>query len=195
MSSSRSQDYASAASYFRQLSSFYYNNDWTRLEVPMLDLYANCLKHIDRRQEFCRIGLQIIAKTTSRQPLFQKPTEIRLHHTPINVDHYLQEVVNISSSLEQPVSTPLHLHFEDVRLDPYIRHVDGQDGFQMSLQLRNIMSAAVEAQDIRVKVVSLEEEQRFDIWMTSQGPQLLQTGMSDVILQATVGSACNSSEV
>ncbi|KAL8850953.1 MAG: hypothetical protein Q9221_004153 [Calogaya cf. arnoldii] len=181
----RSQDYASAASYFRQLSSFYYNNDWTRLEIPMLDLYANCLKHLDRRQEFCRIGLQIIAKTTSRQPLLQKPTEIRLHHTPINVDHYLQEVVNISSSLEQPVSTPLHLHFEDVRLERYIRHVDGQDGFRMSLQLRNIMSAAVEAQDIRVKLVSLEEEQRFDIWMISQGPQLLQTGMSDVVLQST----------
>ncbi|KAL8652271.1 MAG: hypothetical protein Q9226_004340, partial [Calogaya cf. arnoldii] len=184
----RSQDYASAASYFRQLSLFYYNNDWTRLEIPMLDLYANCLKHLDRRQDFCRIGLQIIAKTTSRQPLLHKPAETPLHHTPLNVDHYLQEVVNISTSLEQPLSTPLHLHFEDVRLDPYIRHVDGQDGFRMSLQLRNIMSAAVEAQDIRVKLVSLEEEQRFDIWMTSQSPQLLQTGMSDVVLQSTVMS-------
>ncbi|KAI4267872.1 MAG: hypothetical protein L6R38_008056 [Xanthoria sp. 2 TBL-2021] len=182
----RSQDYISAASYFRQLSSFYHNNDWTRLEVPMLDIYAKCLKHLNRWQDFCRIGLQILAKTTSRQSLLHTPTDLRLQHRPLDVDHYLQEVINTSSSLERPVSTPLHLHFEDVHLDPYIRHLDEEDGFRMSLELRNIMSAALEAQDIRVKLVSLEEEQRRDIWMTSPGPDLLQTGLSVVRLQCTV---------
>ncbi|KAI4094195.1 MAG: hypothetical protein LQ339_007538 [Xanthoria mediterranea] len=182
----RLQDYISAASYFRQLSSFYYNNDWTRLEVPMLDLYAKCLKHINRWEDFCRIGLQIVAKTTSRPTLPPTSTELQFQNGPYNVDHYLQEVINISRSLERPVSTPLHLHFEGVHLDPYIRHVDEEDGFRMSLQVRNIMSAAVEVQGIRVQLVSIEEEQRRDIWITNQGPDLLQTGLSVIILQSTV---------
>ncbi|KAL8668749.1 MAG: hypothetical protein Q9168_006635 [Polycauliona sp. 1 TL-2023] len=182
---SRSQDYSSAASYFRQLSSFYHNNDWTRLEVPMLDLYAKCLKHLDRKQEFCRIGLQILSKTASRQSLLHTHADIKLHHAP-DVGHYLQDVIDISSSLERPVSTPLHLHFEDTYLDPYIRHCENQDGFRMSLSLRNIMSAAVKAQDILVKLVSIEEEQRCELWMTSLGPELLRTGLNDVIIESTV---------
>lgn len=194
MGSSRLQDYISAASYFRQLSSFYYNNDWTRLEVPMLDLYAKCLKHINRWEDFCRIGLQIVAKTTSRPTLPPTSTELQFQNGPYNVDHYLQEVINISRSLERPVSTPLHLHFEGVHLDPYIRHVDEEDGFRMSLQVRNIMSAAVEVQGIRVQLVSIEEEQRRDIWITNQGPDLLQTGLSVIILQSTVCRVLKSSE-
>ncbi len=194
MGSSHLQDYISAASYFRQLSSFYYNNDWTRLEVPMLDLYAKCLKHINRWEDFCRIGLQIVAKITSRQSLLPTPTELQFQNGSLNVDHYLREVIHISSSLERPVSTPLHLHFEAVHLNPYIRHLDEEDGFQMSLEVRNIMSAAVEAQGIRVKLVSIEEEQRRDIWITNQGPVLLQTGLSVIILQSTVCCVLKSSE-
>ncbi|KAL8838896.1 MAG: hypothetical protein Q9176_004831 [Flavoplaca citrina] len=176
---SRARDYGSAASYFGQLSSFYCSNDWTRLEVPMLDLFARCLKHLDRKQDFCRIGLRILAKTTSRQPLLH-------HHTVLEVNHFLQDVIDVSSRLEQPVSTPLHLHFEGVYFDPYIQHSGDRDGFRTSLSLRNIMSAAFEAQHIRVKLVCIDEEQRCDIWMTSQGPTLLQRGVSHVILQSTV---------
>ena len=180
---SRARDYGSAASYFGQLSSIYCNNDWTRLEVPMLDLFARCLKHLDRKQDFCRIGLRILVKTTSRQPLLH-------HHTVLGVSHFLQDVIDVSSRLEQPVSTPLHLHFEGVYFDPYIQHSGDRDGFRTSLSLRNIMSAAFEAQHIRVKLVCIDEEQRCDIWMTSQGPTLLQRGVSHVILQSTVCKTC-----
>lgn len=156
----------------------------------MLDLFARCLKHLDRKQDFCRIGLRILAKTTSRQPLLQTHAKTSLHHTVLEVNHYLQDVIDVSSRLERPVSTPLHLHFEDVYFDPYIQHSGDRDGFRTSLSLRNIMSAAFEAQDIRVKLVCIDEEQRCDIWMTRQGPTLLHRGVSRVILQSTVCKTC-----
>ncbi|KAL8791221.1 MAG: hypothetical protein Q9213_000178 [Squamulea squamosa] len=178
-------DYSIAASYFYQLAFFYHNNDWTRLELPMLDLYAKCLKHLDKRQDFCRTGLQILARSTSRQ-LFDTHAESNHHLSSNDIRHYLHDVISISWSLEQPLSTPLHLHFDSVYVDPYIQHFDEQDGFQLSLKLRNAMSAAIEAQEIRVKLLSINDEQPYDIWLVTKGSELLQTGISNVKLQSTV---------
>ncbi|KAL8769856.1 MAG: hypothetical protein Q9209_004294 [Squamulea sp. 1 TL-2023] len=182
----RMHDYSTAASYFYQLASSYHNNDWTRLELPMLDLYAKCLKHLDRRQDFCRIGLQILAKSTSRQQLYDTHGETTHRLSSNDIRRYLHDVIGISRSLEQPLSAPLHLHFVNVHLDPYIRHFDKQDGFQMSLSLRNPISATIEAQEIRVKLLSINEEQRYDIWLVTEGSELLQNGTSRIKLRSTV---------
>ncbi|KAL8861029.1 MAG: hypothetical protein Q9178_002542 [Gyalolechia marmorata] len=185
----RLQDYSSAVSYFHQLASFYCNNDWTRLELPMLDMYAKCLQHLDRRQDFCLAGLQILAKTASRQRLLDAHAETTFHHSPVDIDRYLQDVITVSGSLERPVSTPLRLHFDDVNLNPYIRHCHKKDGFRMLLKFRNIMSAAVEAQDIRVKLINTDDEQHCDIWLTTEGPELLQPGISNITVQTAIRSA------
>ncbi|KAL8806583.1 MAG: hypothetical protein Q9182_001230 [Xanthomendoza sp. 2 TL-2023] len=161
----RMKEYSSAASYFHQLASFYYNSDWTRLEIPMLDLYAQCLKYLDRKQDFCRTGLQILAKTSSRRYI---SAEVKSHQQFTDVGHYLQDVINASRSLSRPVSAPLHQHFSDVYLDPYIQHCGERDGFCMLLKLQSLMLTAVAAQEIRMRLVSIDEEQSCDLWLTSE---------------------------
>ncbi|KAL8805050.1 MAG: hypothetical protein Q9200_005579 [Gallowayella weberi] len=180
---SRMKDYSSAASYFHQLASFYYNSDWTRLELPMLDLYAQCLKHLGRTQDFCRTGLQILAKTTNRRYV---SAEVRSHHKSTDGSHYLQDTINASKSLSRPVSAPLHQYFSDVYLDPYIQHCGERDGFCMYLKLRSLMLTAVEAQEIRVRIGSIDEEQYCDLWLTSESPQLLQPGISHVQVRSNI---------
>ncbi|KAL8728240.1 MAG: hypothetical protein Q9166_005543 [cf. Caloplaca sp. 2 TL-2023] len=182
----RMKDYSSAASYFHQLASFYYKNDWTRLEIPMLDLFAQCLKHLDRKQDFCRTGLQILAKTTSRRGLIYTPAASKSQQSTIDVRHYLLDVINASRGLERPLSAPLHQHFDDVYLVPYIRHFDKRDGFQMSLRLRNLTLAAVDTPEIRVKLVSIDEDQRCDMWLNTEVSVVLQPGLCDVTVQSNV---------
>lgn len=164
---SRVKDYSSAASYFHQLTSFYYNNDWTRLEKPMLDMYAQCLKQLDRKLDFCRTGLQLLAKTTDHREPRHRAAEISPYKSVADLGHYLHDVLDASRHLQRSVSAPLYRHFGQVFLDPYIRHFDRRDGFRMSLRLQNLMPVAFETQEIRVKIASIGEDQRFEIWLTT----------------------------
>ncbi|KAL8696185.1 MAG: hypothetical protein Q9224_002927 [Gallowayella concinna] len=172
-----------------ELASFYCNSDWIRLEIPMLDLYAQCLRHLNRKQDFCQTGLRILAKITSRRRLPYISAELNFHQNIPDVSHYLQDVINTSRSLERPVSTPLDRHFSDIFLDPYIQHCEGRDGFCMSLKLRNLMLTGFQAQEIRVRIISIDDERCCGIWLTSEGLQLLQPGMSHVLVKSNVSNA------
>ena len=186
---SRSKDYNSAASYFQQLSTFYHNNDWARLEMPMLDMYAQCLKQLDRKLDFCRIGLQILAKTTRRPESLQRVSGVFLHNNSEELAHYLADVLEASESLQRSISAPLQKHFVQILLDPYIRHFDDRDGFQMTLSLRNPMPVAITAEEIRVKLVNVDNDQRSDIWLKTGDPSHLRLGTTHIDVQSTVGYA------
>lgn len=156
----------------------------------MLDMYARSLKYLDREQDFIRIGLQILARTTYHS---QRP--YALANEVFSPDfgehgHYLQDIINASKTLERPLSAPLNRHFGEVFLDPYIHHFEGTDGFCMSLKLHSQMSTAFEAHEIRVKLVNVDDEQLSSIWLTMEAPELLQRGPNHVVIQTTVCTDC-----
>lgn len=183
------KDYSNAASYFHQLASFYYNNDWARLELPMLDMYAQSLKNLSRTQEFIRAGLQILAKATRQGPM-SFFTKQDTPHVPGGFGHYLRDIIKASESLEGTISAPLGRHFGNVSLEPYIQHFKERDGFQLSLELESLMPEAFEAHSIRVKLVSVNEEQRCNIWLGTETRVYLRQGPNRVIIQTTVCSDC-----
>ncbi|KAL8867365.1 MAG: hypothetical protein Q9174_005712 [Haloplaca sp. 1 TL-2023] len=182
---SRSKDYNSAASYFQQLSTFYHNNDWARLEIPMLDMYAQCLKQLDRRLDFCRIGLQILAQTARRPGSLQHVSGVSRHEDSEELGHYLDDVLEASNALQRSISAPLQKQFGRILLHPYIRHFDDRDGFQMTLSLQNLMPVAFTAEEVRVKLVNVDNDQRSDIWLKTGDPDHLGPGTTDVDVQTT----------
>lgn len=182
------ENYISAASYFHQLATFYYNNDWTRLEIPMLDLYAQTLKHIDRKEDFCQVGLHLLATTTSRERASYVSAEEGVTQEILNLSHYLQDVLNVSKSLARPLSAPLHHYFGGIFLDPYIHHYEERDGFYMSLKLQNQMPKPLAAHEVQVKIVNVIDEQPCVIWLKTAITELLQPGINEITVQSTVCS-------
>ncbi|KAL8964391.1 MAG: hypothetical protein Q9183_004482, partial [Haloplaca sp. 2 TL-2023] len=172
---------------FEQLSHFYHNNDWARLEMPMLDMYAQCLQQLDRKLDFCRIGLQILAKSTRRPESLLHVSGGPLHADSEEMGHYLADVVEASKSLQRSISAPLQKHFGRILLGPCIRHFDDRDGFHMTLSLQNLMPVSVMAEEIRVKLVNVDNDQRSDIWLKTGDPSHLRPGMAHIDVQTTVG--------
>ncbi|KAL8720330.1 MAG: hypothetical protein Q9225_002792 [Loekoesia sp. 1 TL-2023] len=179
--------FASEDTYIKgyELATFYHNNDWTRLETPMLDLYAQTLKLIDRKEDFCRVGLHLLAKTTSRERLSYVSAAEGAAQEILDLGHYLQDILSVSKSLARPLSAPLHHYFGGITLDPYIHHYEERDGFYMLLKLQNQMSKALAAHEVQVKIVNVNEEQPCVIWLRTAIPELLQPGINEILVQTT----------
>ncbi|KAI4258004.1 MAG: hypothetical protein LQ352_001394 [Teloschistes flavicans] len=107
---------------------------------------------------------------------------------PVDVGHYLRDVIDTSACLHQTISAPLHKFFGHVSLDPYIRHSDNQDGFKTCLQLQNPMGASLEAQELRVKLVSVDTDQHHEIWLGTETSEVLQPGVNLITVQTTTMS-------
>ena len=151
-------DYATAASYFAQLAHLYAQDSWTRLELNMLNMYARCLQHMNQNEEYIQIGLKIVAKLT-------------LEHTPKfpgmlgkNVSS-LTNLISASAAIKHRLTVPMGDYFGSISVDPHIHPYEDHDGFCLRLVLANLTSDAVKAQEVRVKLVPVDEDHQPELWL------------------------------
>lgn len=160
------QDYKSAASYFNQLSEFYEKTRWKRLEVTMLDMYAQCLKSLGRTEDFIKTALQAIGALEVLS----------------NTSCSLADIIDSSGSLLQPVTVSLDDHFEDVQLSPYLRHYPHHDGFQMLIELRSLFTEPFWADTIRIKITSTEADKTGEHWLSVDERQEIAPGLVKILV-------------
>ena len=180
MTNSFLKDYTAAASYFHQLAPFYAKNDWSHLELSVLEMYAQCLKRLDRNKEYIDTALQILAKTVQcRRTISQHPTLER-------ASGHLGDLISESRSLNDFISIPMDSYFGDIYLEPFLRHYESHDGFQLLLCFQNLVPETFEAQKIRVRIATVEKEPRYEIWLAAEGIQKLEPGSARVLLRSDV---------
>ena len=197
------EDYAAAASYFHQLAPFYAKDDWANLELSILDMYAQCLKKLDRWDDFVKIGLKVLAKTVQlhyRNLDFKCRMEI--HSTAamnnddvVNGMRYLSQVLSASRKLEVPASAPMVNYFEQIQVDPHIRHLEDQDGFELSVKLRSMMPSELHVQQVQVRLVSVGEGQKRDIWLSTVGAVKLKKGFITVVVISNVSNLADTANL
>ena len=156
----------------------------------MLQMYLRCLEKLDRKQDFARVGLQLLANIAREQRLLSgfRSNSYLDEATKMQC---LKSVIHASKSVQQPLSVPLADYFTQIQVDPYIYHFENRDGFRLSMHLRNLMSEEFEAQDVRVRIVGAEEEQNFEIWLATESPQHLKPGSNSITLSTTACSVFN----
>ena len=192
-------DYAAAASYFQQLAPFYANDDWANLELSILDMYARCLKKLERWDDLVKIGLKVLAKTVrlQHQSLRLKSqmdpisTAGMLSDSLVNGARYLADLLSASKQLDKPISAPMTNYMGQIQVDPHIRHLDDRDGFELSLSLHNMMPSELHVQQVQIKLVSVREAQARDIWLSTEGPVKLEKGLVAIAVTSNVSHRIN----
>jgi len=169
---SYAKDYDVAASYFRQLASFYSDKDWLAAGVKMLDIWAQCLKCLGRPIEYIPIALKIIASQCSVSFISE------------STSWYLIDLISTSSFLKEQIAVPMGNFFRETDLDSYISHYDNHDGFRITLYLQSRLPVSFKAQSIEVRFLSVNDEARSEVWLSSEKAQEIGPGVNHV----TVGT-------
>ena len=194
------EDYGVAASYFRQLAPFYAKDEWSDLELLTLDLYAQCLRHLARNEDYVRIGLKILAKKTrSSTALSQQSQNSSMNPEDIcpsaqSATSSLGGVISASKLLKEQITLPMDVYFDRIDVGRYLRHSPSDDGFQFPLILRSLFPESFLAESVRVQIISVEEDQRSELWLYASA-QKIEPGMSRIWLSSNVSHFRSISKV
>lgn len=176
-------EYGTAASYFQHILPLLATDNWDMMEFEALRAYSDCLKHLDRCEDYVRNGLSLLSKafgrkTESKTPrfLFQQEEDEGITNPKLLVD-----VITASASLQKELDHPLKNIFAEVHLNQQVRHEDDSDAFVLSLQLKHILGDAVELDQISAHLVRHQDPNQ-EIWLTSRGSVTLLPGMNTVEL-------------
>ena len=100
MAISHQGDYATAATYFHRMTSFFAETGWHSIESSVLAIYAKCLKHLNRKEEYVRILLRLLSKAAGVKRRCAAWTKARcMGEEEVNTDGYVSDLLKYSKQL------------------------------------------------------------------------------------------------
>lgn len=164
----------------------------------MLKMHAQCLKKLNRKDEYVRTLLDLLAKSAASRMSF-KTTSRRadannisdmprdwLNDDKVDTVGIFNELIAFSQQLPYDVTVQMPKYFGDIMVEPYVRHYDDKDGFQLRLQFRHILEDEIEIKSAKVRLVSADSSQIKDVWLESSGPLKLKKGLTKMWLGCNV---------
>ncbi|KKK20039.1 hypothetical protein P175DRAFT_0499285 [Aspergillus ochraceoroseus IBT 24754] len=185
----RQSDYGAAASYFHQIAPFYGNKHWSVLEGVMLEMYARCLKELERTEEYVRMMLRLLAKyaahTQSQLSSRQKTIDASsIFAEEALVSEYVEELFQASSALQKEVSASLTDFFADLHVKPAILHYKDRDGFQLQLYLRFLLGKRIDIDSIKIRLVS-DSSQSSEHWIEALTKTTVKSSSTKILVDSS----------
>ncbi|KAF7590594.1 hypothetical protein BBP40_002631 [Aspergillus hancockii] len=187
----RQSDYGAAASYFHQITPFYGSKHWNILEGVMLEMYARCLKELNRCEEYVRMTLRLLAKFASDKQSSLSTRQKTLDASSMFaeeelISQYVEELFRASSALQKEVSAPLSDFFADLQVKPAILHYKDKDGFQLQLSLRFILGKRVDVDSLKIRLVGAGGSQSNEHWLESSTKTTIKSSSTRVLVDSSM---------
>lgn len=206
-------DFRAAAMYFGSMAgitnkgspdanlSLFAKSRWNTVVTTMLKMYARCLKKLNRKDEYIRTLLDLLARSSASRISLSSSSKragnngvSSMPHDWLNDDivdttGVLDEVVSYSQQLPYDVSVQMGDYFTDIVVEPYLRHYEDRDGIQLRLQFRHILEDEIEIRAAKVRLVSANSTIAKDIWLETSEATTIKKGL----LRMWVG--CNVSRI
>ncbi|KAE8408425.1 trafficking protein particle complex subunit 10 [Aspergillus pseudonomiae] len=187
----RQSDYGAAASYFHQITPFYGSKQWTILEGVMLEMYARCLKELQRSEEYVRMSLRLLAKFASHKQSSLSTRQKTIDASSIFaeeelISQYVDELFEASGALQKEVTAPLTDFFADLHVDPAIVHYKDKDGFQMQLSLRFLLGKRIEADSMKIRLVGTGGSQSNEYWLELPSKTTIKSSSTKVLVDSSM---------
>lgn len=184
--------------YFGRMASTFGESGWNTVETTMLKVYARCLKKLNRKDEFVRTLLEVLAKSAASKRSIRahktvasltdafQTTKDWLNDDQVNTAGIFLELVDYSQQLPYDVNVQMAKYFNDIAVEPYVRHFDGKDGFQLRLQFRHLLEDEVEFDKAKIRLIDATSAQGKDIWLESTEAAHTAKGVCQLWLSSNV---------
>lgn len=197
-------DFRAAAMYFGSMAgitnkgspdasiSLFAKSRWNTVVATMLKMYARCLKKLNRKDEYVRTLLDLLARSAASRISFSSSSKRAsadsisnvqndwLNDDKVDTGGVLNELVNYSQQLPYDVSVQMADYFTDIAVESYLRHYEDRDGFQLRLQFRHILEDEVEIRAAKVRLVSANSTTAKDIWLETPEATTIKKGLTRV---------------
>lgn len=179
----QSRDYAGAANFFAKIIPVYSQLQWSLLEQQILMMHAQCLKLLNRRDDYVRMLLGILAKAVSAKISSRdKKSESRTENFEIETEtmdgrSLLNELLSCSAQLPYEVSVEMSSYFQNIRVEPYIQHYEDREGFQLAVKIRSPFHDDLKVDRAAVVLESINELPARTIQLTNNDSNSISKGV------------------
>ena len=188
------QDYAAAASYFYRMTPFYGESGWAEIELSMLVLYAECLKQLQRKEEYVRVVLKLLSKAAAvenerirNKAAFKLGQVNDFHHDAmVPTEPYLEELLQITKTLQHEVQVPLQNFCAYIEVEGTPKYHPEQDSYALQIRLRYLLQEDMTIEKVSVKLGSTGGDLSRDLWLESEGSVVMKPGEVTFTVQSNV---------
>ncbi|KAK4539295.1 hypothetical protein LTR36_000821 [Oleoguttula mirabilis] len=181
-------EYEAAESFLKHLLPSYATEGWSAMEVEILDVYAECLKVLGRREDYVKTVLDVLAKSCQRK-MTRKVLALRLPLNDFDDDDVdatgmLRDLVHYSKGLEREVTRPTEGYFTELEVEKEVKHFEDRDGFSLHLRIQHLLDDEIELDAVSTRLVSVADPSQ-EIWLVSGGSVMLTPGSVEVDVTST----------
>jgi hypothetical protein len=188
------KDYAAAASYLYRTTRVFGEDGWAEVELSMLVLYADCLKQLQRKEEYVRVVLKLLEKSAVvENEKFKHKTALRLgsmdslkNEPSISTEPYLGELLQITKTLQNEVQVPLQNFVGQIEVDSTPKYHPEKDSYALRIRLRYLLPEDLTVEKASVKIGHFGGDSHRDLWLESEGSVKLKQGMATIVVQSNV---------
>ncbi|KAG0636053.1 trafficking protein particle complex subunit 10 [Tuber brumale] len=197
------KDYASSVKHLEKMTKFYADQGWGLIETTLLGMYAKCLKEMSRSEDYIRVLLKLLAKSSAAERARLRRRGVAVldgdeRAAPVNtsldaqhfeeevgVDGCVEKIITLSLEIEKEITTPMSHFWDNIVVDPYPRHLDDRDGFEVLVKMRYLLEEEMEVQKLRVRIVNTIGQVK-EVWMDALGPITMKRGVVKVFARSSI---------
>ncbi|TQN66828.1 Trafficking protein particle complex subunit 10 [Colletotrichum shisoi] len=186
-------EYGPAASFFYMTTPFFGENSWSLLELSMLVMYSKCLKELQRKDEFVRVGLKLLTKAAAAEnEKLQRKKALSLATTS-EVQYpgksvilgFLDEVLNVANTLSNEVRVPLGHLFTQVEVVGSPEYHTGKDCFSLTIKLHSLLMDDLSLEKAAIRFSRTTSGGTKEVWLHTSEANILKPGVNKLRLTST----------
>ncbi|EFQ35564.1 hypothetical protein CGRA01v4_10881 [Colletotrichum graminicola] len=186
-------EYGPAASFFYMTTPFFGENSWSLLELSMLVMYSRCLKELQRKDEFIRVGLKLLAKAAAAEnEKLQRRKRLSLgarseiqYPDKSAIAGFLDDVLSVAKTLSNEVRVPLGHFFTQVEVVGPPEYHTGRDCFSLTVKLHSLLMDDLSLEKATIRLSRTTPGGAKEVWLHTPEPNTLRPGVNKLLLTST----------
>ncbi|KAK6842979.1 hypothetical protein PG987_003839 [Apiospora arundinis] len=187
-------DYAAAAAFFYRTTPFFGESGWSLLELSMLVMYSDCLKQLQRKDEYIKVVLKLLSKAAAAE-------RDREHHRssfrigkkeetvyPDNdaIKGFLSHLLSETKTIANEARIPLANFFSGVEIEATPEYHDGRDSFSILLKATSILVDDLPLEKAKMRMIGHVGGTQREIWLELADPVVIKPGRNKLKLDSKV---------
>ncbi|KHJ32797.1 putative tmem1 family protein [Erysiphe necator] len=181
------KDYTASASYLKRMTVFYDETGWKNVELSMLIIYAKCLQHLERREEYVQIIIRLLSKTAiaeierlkRKSSTYWKNKRVSEDYVIIR-ENYLPRLFEITRTLAKPTYIPLKEFFGNLEVDETVIYHQDRDSFDLLIRFLYLLDDELPFEKAQIKIKSTNSNINRDIWLENEGSFIFRKGTNEI---------------
>ncbi|KAK8027682.1 hypothetical protein PG991_004738 [Apiospora marii] len=187
-------DYAAAAAFFYRTTPFFGESGWSLLELSMLVMYSDCLKQLQRKDEYIKVVLKLLSKAASAEKERQRyRTSFRIGKKDEtvypdndaikgNLAHLLSETKTIANEARVPLAN----FFSGIEVESTPEYHDGRDSFSILLKATSLLVDDLPIEKAKMRMIGHVGGAQREIWLELADPVVIKPGRNRLKLDSKV---------